>query len=119
MSSIERIYNIAIKLKASDIHIHSDKQPSLRVDGRLYIMDEEPVFTEGELNQLVDDLLRQEQKEELVRKHQVDTSIDFGENGTLRVHIFRQRGKLAMANRIIGLSYIFGREGLDISSRNN
>ncbi|MEM7195760.1 MAG: PilT/PilU family type 4a pilus ATPase [Pseudomonadota bacterium] len=101
-SFVERIYDTAVKLKASDIHIRSDLKPSLRVDGKLYPMDDEQVFTSQNMDNLMEVMLRPDQKADLAKNHQIDTALDFQNKGTLRVHIFRQRGKLAMANRIIG-----------------
>jgi len=99
---IERIFNIALNLKASDIHLHSGLKPTLRVDGRLYLLEEEAEISAEQFDQILDTLLRKDQKKEFSRNHQVDTSIEFDRQGTLRVHIFRQRGKVAMAMRMIG-----------------
>jgi twitching motility protein PilT len=98
---IKKIYLLASKLNASDIHIHSDQKPVLRIDGRLYPLEDEPVISHGDLKNLIDNMLREDQKESFLKIHQVDTSIDYEELGSLRVHIYRQRGKLAMANRMI------------------
>ena len=46
---IRDIFAQAKKIKASDIHIHSDQRPAIRVDGRLYVMEDHPVITHREL----------------------------------------------------------------------
>ena len=99
---IKEIFQQAIKLNASDIHIHSDKRPALRIDGRLYVLDDHPEITHQEFDQYINKLLRDDQKTLFTRMHQIDTSVEYPDLGILRIHIFRQRGKLAMANRIIG-----------------
>jgi twitching motility protein PilT len=99
---IKNLFHQAIKLKASDIHIHSDQPPAIRVDGRLFIMQDEPVVEHGQLEKIIDGVLRDDLRMLFRTAHQVDTAIEFPGVGTLRVHIYRQRGKLAMANRIIG-----------------
>jgi len=99
---IKEIFTQATKLNASDIHIHSDQRPAIRIDGRLYILDDHPVIPHEQLASFIDNLLRKDQKTAFRETHQVDTSMEYDDLGILRVHIFRQRGKLAMANRIIG-----------------
>lgn len=99
---IKNIFSQAYKLKASDIHIHSDQKPALRVDGRLYVLDDDPVITHEQLQSTIDKMFREDQKIQFRENHQVDTSLEFSGMGTLRVHVYRQRGKIAMANRIIG-----------------
>ncbi len=98
---IQNIFSQATKLKASDIHIHSDQKPAIRIDGRLYIMDDEPEISHVQLSDIVNSILRDDQKMALAEQHQIDTSLEYDQVGILRVHIYRQRGKLAMANRII------------------
>ncbi len=98
---IKNLYKQARKLNASDIHIHSDQKPVLRIDGRLYPLEDEPEIPHNQLVNLIDEMLREDQKDIFKINHQVDTSLDFGDLGSLRVHIYRQRGKLAMANRMI------------------
>ncbi len=99
---IKGLFEQAKKLKASDIHIHSDQKPAIRIDGRLYILDDHPVISHSELDGLINDILRADQKQSFSSIHQIDTSLEYDELGILRVHIYRQRGKIAMANRIIG-----------------
>ena len=99
---IRQTFELALKLNASDIHIHSDQKPIIRVDGRLFPLNSEPVVSRQELESLVDNLLRGDQKKELANNHQVDTSVEYDDIGVLRINIFKERGRLAMANRIIG-----------------
>ena len=99
---IHGIFTQAVKLNASDIHIHSDQKPALRIDGRLYVLDDHHVIDHDQLRIYVDNMLRENQKKDFEARHQCDTSLEYPELGILRIHIYRQRGKLAMANRIIG-----------------
>ena len=101
---IRKTFEIALKLNASDIHIHCDQRPVLRVDGQLFPLTSEPVVSKELLERTVDELLRDDQKKELRRNLQVDTSLEYDDLGVLRINIFKERGKLAMANRIIGSS---------------
>ncbi len=99
---VRETFELAIKLNASDIHIHTDQKPVLRVDGRLFPLTTEKVVSRELLQTTVDQMLRDDQKEELERNRQVDTAVEYEDLGVLRINIFMERGKLAMANRIIG-----------------
>ncbi len=98
---IKNLFTRAFKLNASDIHIHSDQPPAIRVDGRLYMLEDDPTISHAQLEKIIDGILRDDQKERFKTGHQTDTSVEFKGMGTLRVHIYRQRGKLAMANRLL------------------
>lgn len=99
---IRDTFELALKLNASDIHLHTDQKPVLRVDGRLFPLTAEAEISAKRMEQTVDDLLRDDQKKELAKNHQVDTSVEYEDLGVLRINVFKERGKLAMANRIIG-----------------
>ena len=99
---IRETFELAIRLNASDIHIHTDQKPVLRVDGRLFPLTTEKVISAELMQSTVDNLLRDDQKEELRTNRQVDTSVEYDDLGVLRINVFMERGKLAMANRIIG-----------------
>ena len=72
------------------------------MDGRLFPLTTESVISKDQMKQVVNKLLRPDQKEMLAVDHQVDTSVEYEDLGVLRINIFKERGKLAMANRIIG-----------------
>ena len=101
---IHKIFKQAASLKASDIHIHSDQHPVIRVDGILHTLDNFAVLGHRQLGMLVESLMGDDQKEQFRKTHQVDLALEYPDLGTLRMHIYRQRGKLALANRIIGAS---------------
>ena len=100
--TIKKIFAQASRLKASDIHIHSDQKPAIRIDGNLYVLEDFPVIQHEHLKEIVEQMLRDDQKASFQVNHQIDTSLEYPDLGILRVHLFRERGKLAMANRIIG-----------------
>ena len=99
---IKDIFEQATKLSASDIHIHSDQQPAMRIDGQLYTLEDHPVISHQDLDDYIQNTLRPDQLQGFKAVHQIDTSREYHSLGVLRIHIYRQRGKLAMANRIIG-----------------
>ena len=101
---IRETFEMALKLSASDIHLHTGQKPVLRVDGKLYPLSKQEVLSRELMEQTVENLLRDDQKQELATNHQVDTSVEYEDLGVLRINLFKERGRLAMANRIIGSS---------------
>ncbi|MEJ2177285.1 MAG: ATPase, T2SS/T4P/T4SS family, partial [Gammaproteobacteria bacterium] len=99
---IRETFELAKKLNASDIHLHSDQKPVLRIDGRLFPLTTERVISREQMDSTVDELLRDDQKEDFARRHQVDTAVEYEGLGVLRINVYKERGKLTMANRIIG-----------------
>ena len=100
-SLIKQTFEVALKLNASDIHLHCEQKPVLRVDGRLFPVPNMTVITADQLESEVFAILRDDQKVQLSKIHQVDTSIEFEDLGVLRINVFKERGRLALANRII------------------
>jgi Tfp pilus assembly pilus retraction ATPase PilT len=84
---IRKTFEFALKFDASDIHIHSDQKPVLRVDGRLFPLSSEQMVThpkpETKPETIIDNLLRDNQKEEFARNHQVDIAMNLRLSGLL------------------------------------
>jgi len=80
---IRKTFEFALKFDASDIHIHSDQKPVLRVDGRLFPLNSEQMVTHPKLETIIDNLLRDNQKEEFARNHQVDIAMNLRLSGLL------------------------------------
>ena len=90
----------ACSLQASDLHLAVDQLPKVRIHGRLRSLAEARISA-AELEGMTAELLSNEALEQLRKTGQVDCSIGVGLADRFRLNIFRQRGKLAMAVRII------------------
>ncbi len=85
---------------ASDIHLKPGNPPVIRVFGRLFPVKDYPELTESQIENIIDTILRPEQMECLEKNLSVD--VGFSDSyGRYRVNIFRQKGKYALALRII------------------
>ena len=99
-----QVLALAVRHRASDIHLRARNHPILRVDGVLRAVREIPHLPP----QLMEKLARAMMSARLValfeKHHQVDLSIGFKDIGRVRANIFYQRGSIAMVLRVINTS---------------
>lgn len=92
----------AFEMKASDLHLMGGSLPIVRKNGYLLALSETSISDEDML-QMVDDLLGRKPKlaKKLEEEGQVDFACEKTHLGRLRVNIYRQKGKYALAIRLI------------------
>jgi twitching motility protein PilT len=99
--NIETILGYAVGRRASDIHLKVGRPPMLRQHGTLIPMPEAPTLDgpimEAFLGQLLDDYHSAQLRERL----QADLAYQSAGHGRFRVNIFRQRGDVSIALRVI------------------
>lgn len=100
--TIQEIFKIAIKEKASDIHLLVGSLPMLRIDGQLEEMaGGAKALDKKEIESLVSSLLTPNQKTLFLR----DRSLDFGyemDNGSrFRINIFFEKDNQGLVARLI------------------
>lgn len=101
MISIEELLNVAAERNASDVHITVGVPPKMRVNGDLLDMDY-PRLMPDDAENIIMSILDKRHKEIFDEKGEVDFSISIPDIGRYRVNIFRQRGSMAAALRVVG-----------------
>ena len=101
MVTIEGLLRIAKENEASDVHITVGVPPKMRVSGKLVDMNF-PKLMQDDANALIKELLNQSQAEVLEEKGEVDFSFSIPHVGRYRCNVFRQRGSISAAIRIVG-----------------
>lgn len=86
---------------ASDLHIAVGRRPTLRIDGALINLEQEPILTPEDTQGLVLSLLSPSLKEKLMQNGDVDFTYAFEDKARFRVNIYFQKGFLAAALRLI------------------
>lgn len=86
---------------ASDLHFAVGRKPTLRVDGVLIGLEQEPILTPEDTQGLVLALLTPEQKEKFLKFGDLDLSYSFEDKARFRVNVYFQRGFMAAALRLI------------------
>lgn len=100
MIEINEILRKAGAAKASDIHITVGVPPKMRINGRLMDMDF-PTLAPEDTEGILTPLMNEKQREDFKEKGEVDFAYSINNEGRYRVNIFRQRGSLAGALRIV------------------
>ncbi|MFH1853989.1 MAG: type IV pilus twitching motility protein PilT [Candidatus Omnitrophota bacterium] len=98
---LKDLLNLMVEKKASDLHVTVGLAPQLRIDGRLHLLTGFPPLTPQDTKDLAYNLLTEEQKESFEREKELDTSVGLKDLGRFRINIYRQRGSIAMAVRLI------------------
>lgn len=96
-----QILALAVRHKASDIHLRTRNHPILRVDGVLRPVRDIPPFAPDFMEQLSRTMMSAKNMAEFEKEHQVDMSIGFKDIGRVRANIFYQRGSIGMVLRVI------------------
>ena len=85
---------------ASDLHVKAGRPPMLRLAGSIRPLDLEPL-SEEQAEKFVREILSPDQAETLRSTGSVDFAYEFGTRERVRVNVFRQRGALSLAARLV------------------
>ncbi|MCK5214927.1 MAG: type IV pilus twitching motility protein PilT [Candidatus Omnitrophica bacterium] len=93
---------LAIQKKASDLHLTYDTPPILRIDGKLFLTNKDPL-SRDELKKIIYSILSDTQKEKFERDRELDFSLALSGMDRFRVNVHIQRGAVEAAFRRIPL----------------
>jgi len=99
--NIHDILKILIKKQGSDLHIVSGSQPTIRINGRLSVIENTPRLNSDQTIALINPLLTNEQREYLELHKELDYGYQFGDMGRFRVNVYHANSALAAALRLI------------------
>lgn len=100
MLVVENILRTALDAKASDIHLTVGVPPKMRVNGSLYDMDY-PILTAPDTMSIAMRVMNDHHRAKFEEEGEVDMSFSMPEFGRYRVNVFRQRGCVALALRLV------------------
>lgn len=100
MVTIDEILSAAKEMKASDVHITVGVPPKVRIHGELTDMNY-PAFAKADSDAIILSIMTDKQKQILEEKGEVDFSFSLFSVGRFRVNVFKQRGTLAAALRLV------------------
>src|SRR3990170_1331007 len=98
---LSSILNIAVKSKASDVHLKAGVPPILRVHGQLVPIKNHERLAPDEIARAAMRVMNEVQKEHFRQNHQVDMAYSVPGLGRFRVNIFQQRGAVGIVLRVI------------------
>ena len=98
---ITELLTAAVRAGASDLHLKSGNYPMMRVHGQLRPIVEDRRLDPTAMETLAAELLPSALQPRLARDHEVDLAYSVAGLGRFRCNVFRQRGTIAMALRVI------------------
>jgi len=100
-SKLKEIIEIAVREKASDLHLSVGHPLVLRISGRLVPLIKREVLTAEDSRGLAFELTTENQQQLLLREKEIDFSYNFENKVRFRVNIFFQGGNISCALRLI------------------
>jgi twitching motility protein PilT len=100
MPTIEEILVKAKEAKASDVHITVGIPPKMRVNGKLLTMNYERMLP-NDTKAIADSIMNPDQRLKFGEKGEHDMSFSIPNLGRYRVNVFKQRGSVALAFRLV------------------
>ncbi len=96
--AINKYFRVAIKTRASDLHLKVGQPPKLRMFGTLKNTTGE-VMTEEKIEELVFEILSPTQKDFFLKHGSLDFAHEVDSENRFRTNLFRQRGMISVAAR--------------------
>lgn len=101
---LSSILNVAVKGKASDVHIKAGLPPILRIYGTLIPIKNHERLSPDEVTKAAMRIMNDAQKETFRLQRQVDMAYSVPGLGRFRVNIFQQRGAVGIVLRVIPMN---------------
>jgi len=97
---IDRLLDTVIRQNASDLHLTVGRKPTLRLHGKLRSLDTK-VLESDDMVSLMKAITPERAQQELQEEGSTDFGFAYGTQARFRVAIFKQRGDVAIALRLI------------------
>jgi twitching motility protein PilT len=101
---LNEILGVALKAKASDIHLKSGLPPIYRIDGALRPLPKADRLDGKAMRAIAFGIMSERQKEKFEQHHELDMAYGVPGLGRFRVNVFAQRGTISMVFRVIPFS---------------
>ncbi len=98
--NMDRLLNACVTMGASDIHLVTNRQPVLRIDGSLRSL-ETKVLEPDDTAALMKSITPDKNQQELQEEGGTDFGFAFADKCRFRVSVFKQRGVISMVLRLI------------------
>jgi len=95
------ILSVALKARASDIHLKAGLPPIFRIDGSLRPLPKAPRIGPDLTEKIAHDIMSERQRNRFAEVHEVDLAYGVPGLGRFRVNAFLQRGSVSLVFRTI------------------
>ena len=97
---IDKLFMVMAKKGASDLHLKFRQPPIIRISGALQALKSDPL-TDRQIETLIFEILSDQQKEMFEERGSLDMGYEFGEHERVRINVYRQRGHISVAARLV------------------
>jgi twitching motility protein PilT len=97
---VDELLRLVVEKKGSDLHLASGVPPVLRIDGKL-LATNYAVLSDFEVQRMIYAVLTDEQIRTFETDYELDCSYQLKEVSRFRVNVYRDRGAVAVAFRVI------------------
>lgn len=98
---IDEIFKLAVKQKASDVHIISGMRPILRIDGELVALETYPILSAKDSEAMCHALVTEKQWTAFVEDRELDISYEIPKVSRYRVNLLWEKNEAGLVARII------------------
>jgi twitching motility protein PilT len=98
---IDVLFNRAVDMGASDLHLRVGLPPILRIDGRLKRQEDFPLLSNDDAMQILEQITSPEQRKRFSTEKELDFGGAFGSLARFRVNVMWQRKVLSIACRML------------------
>jgi twitching motility protein PilT len=95
------ILSVALKARASDIHLKAGLPPIFRIDGALRPLPKAPRIGPDVTEKIAHDIMSERQRQRFADVHEIDLAYGVPGLGRFRVNTFSQRGSVSLVFRTI------------------
>lgn len=97
---LKQMLDEMLSTKASDLHIRIGVKPTLRIDGLLRPLENEPLAPQS-MEEIMSQILTEEQKNRFLQKNELDLALSVSKMGRFRINFYKQRGTVGVAIRAV------------------
>jgi twitching motility protein PilT len=106
--TLDDLLRAASQMKASDLHLKVGNTPHVRVDGELRALPQSTKITLEDVTTFAAAMMSERQRQRFEEHNQIDLAYGVAGLGRFRANVYRQRGSIALALRLIpNLIYSF------------
>lgn len=98
---IDRLFNLLLKERGSDLHLSSDEKPIIRVDGLMRRLDHLPKLSSDQIAQLISPTMPERNRIQFIERWDTDYAYEVEGVGRFRANIFMDRKGMGGVFRLI------------------
>jgi len=98
--TLKQMLEEMLSTKASDLHLRIGVKPTLRIDGTLHPIADEPITLQN-MEEIMGQILSEEQKNRFFQRNELDLALSVSKMGRFRMNFYRQRGTVGVAIRSV------------------